>query len=84
MSIHIQKLEFDGSGQTCEKSKCWLLILRSQTLIDFIFKFDLNFEKWMQIHTRKVKISQDGQNGKKSQNVDFRLAKVKLWIWFKC
>ena len=46
-------------------------VVKSQTLTGFRFKYEI-LEKWMRIHARKVKISQDEQNGK-SKKVDFWL-----------
>ena len=40
-----EKLKNVGNGQSCKMLKCWLLNLKSHTLIDFIFKCDLNFKK---------------------------------------
>ena len=40
------------------------LTLKSQTFIYNIFNYDVNFEKWMHIHTRRVEVSQDGKNSK--------------------
>ena len=41
--------------------------LKSQTLTDNIFKYDLNFEKMYVDSCSEAKISRDGQNSKKSK-----------------
>ena len=53
-----------------EKSQDIFITFKSQTLTSFIFKCDLNFMKWMWIHTRDIIIVKTDKMVK-SQNVNF-------------
>ena len=67
----------DENSQSCKKSKCWFLSLKSQTFTGFIFKYDLNLEK-INMDSCSGGRNQPRWKMVKSQNVDFWLEKSKF------